>query len=105
MRVPLIVFVWQGTWMHVSHTSVEWALFGQEQVTFTRNRERGLGDRRWGRAPGGLFGFGRDGASDPETTRVSAVLYGERESRSGSVYARLRLCLVMSLRAYRSSYP
>lgn len=91
VELPLVVFVWQGTWMHVSNTSVEWALFGQDQLTFTRTRERGLGDARWGRAPGGLFGFGRDGASDPENTRVSAVVYGERETRSGSVYARLRV--------------
>jgi hypothetical protein len=114
VRVPLVVFVWQGTWMHVSHTSVEWALFGQDQVTFTRSREGGLTDARWGRAPGGLFGFGRDGASDPENTRVSAVVYGERESHSGSVYARLRVyhhpfaatpLPREVLREYRSSPP
>ena len=89
--LPLVVFVWQGTWMHVSNTPVEWALFGQDQVTFTRARGGGLTDAQWGRAPGGLFGFGRDGASGPENTRVSAVVYGEREPRSGSVYARLRV--------------
>jgi len=33
--LPLVIFVWQGTWLHVNMTSLEWALFGPEQVTFT----------------------------------------------------------------------
>lgn len=88
--LALVIFVWQGTWLHVNSTSLEWALFGPEQATFRRTRQ-GIGDAKWGRAPGGLFGFGADGRSDPQHTRISAVMYCERMWQVGKVYARLRL--------------
>lgn len=88
--LSLVVFVWQGTWLHVNSTSLEWALFGQDRVTFTRTRE-GIKGGRWDRAPGGLFGFGADGGSAPQHTRISAVMYCERMWHAGKVYARLRL--------------
>lgn len=90
VRLPLVIFVWEGTWLHVNPTSLEWALFGQNRVTFTTTRE-GIKDAIWDRAPGGLFGFGGDGSGDPQHTRISAVMYCERVWRAGKVYARLRL--------------
>jgi hypothetical protein len=89
-HLPLVIFVWQGTWLHVNSTSVEWALFGPERATFARTQE-GIGDAKWDLAPGGLFGFGADGRSDPRHTRISAVMYCERMWQAGKVSARLRL--------------
>lgn len=88
--LPFVIFVWQGTWLHVTSTSLEWALFGLERLTFTRTREGIKGDK-WDRAPGGLFGFGADGGSAPQHTRISAVMYCERMWHAGKVHARLRL--------------
>lgn len=88
--LPLVIFVWQGTWLHVNSTSLEWALFGPPRATFARTRQ-GIGDAKWDRAPGGLFGFGADGWSDPQHTRLSAVMYCERMWQAGRVYARPRL--------------
>ncbi len=76
--------------MHVNPTSLEWALFGEDRVTLTKTRS-GIEGTNWDRAPGGLFGFGVDGAGDPRHTRISAVMYCERVWRAGQVYARLRL--------------
>jgi hypothetical protein len=87
---PLVLFLWEGTWLHVNPTSVEWALFGQDRLTLTSTRE-GIKSGNWDRAPGGLFGFGADGSGDPQHTRISAVMYCERVWRAGHVYARLRL--------------
>lgn len=88
--LPLVLCVWEGTWLHVNPTSLEWALFGQDRVTLTRTRE-GIKNASRDRAPGGLFGFGADGSGDPQHTRISAVMYCERVWRAGNVYARLRL--------------
>jgi hypothetical protein len=88
--LPLVLFLWEGTWLHINPTSLEWALYGQDRVTLTRTREGGKG-ANWDRAPGGLFGFGPDGGGDPQHTRISAVMYCERVWRAGHVYARLRL--------------
>ncbi len=88
--LPLLLCVWEGTWLHVNPTSLEWALFGQDRVTLTRTRE-GIKSASWDRAPGGLFGFGADGSGNPQHTRISAVMYCERVWRADQVYARLRL--------------
>jgi hypothetical protein len=85
-----VIFVWEGTWLHVNTTSLEWALFDQDQVTLTRT-SKGITGAAWGRAPGGFFGFGADGTGDPRHRRISAVVYGERVWQSGNVYARLRV--------------
>lgn len=88
--LALVLFVWEGTWLHVNPTSVEWALFGEDRVTLTRTRE-GIKSAAWDRAAGGLFGFGSDGCGEPQHTRISAVMYCERVWQAGHVYARLRL--------------
>src|SRR6267142_5062430 len=73
LGVPLILFLWEGDWIKISDTSLEWALFGREQ--FVRERRGASVVTHWRRAGGGLFGFGGDGSSTPRHTRLSAVAY------------------------------
>ncbi len=88
--VPLVIFVWEGAWTHVTHTSLEWALWGRDRLRFSRT-PKGIGDAVWDREPGGLFGFGPNGKSDPQHTRISAVMYCVRVCNKGNISAGLRL--------------
>jgi hypothetical protein len=89
LGLPLVLFVWEGDWMKVTSTSLEWALFGQEQVT-SIHRAAGI-DWKWRRAPGGVFGFGHDGTGEARNTRISAVAYCSRVWQAGQVFARVAL--------------
>jgi hypothetical protein len=89
LRLSLVLFVWEGDWIKVTATSLEWALFGQAQAS--RIRGRTGSDWKWGHAPGGVFGFGHDGTREPRNTRISAVAYCSRIWQDGRVYARVAL--------------
>jgi hypothetical protein len=89
LGLSLVLFVWEGDWMKVTPTSLQWALFGQAQASGIRGRA-GI-DWKWGHAPGGVFGFGHDGTRPPPNTRISAVAYCTRIWQDGKVHARLEL--------------
>jgi hypothetical protein len=74
---PLVIFLYAGDWLHISRESVEWALFGQLQMTFRPGQEVAPVSL----APGGLFLPGPDGR--PQNTRLSAAVYGRRQWHNG----------------------
>jgi hypothetical protein len=81
--LPLIVFLYEGDWLHISRESLEWALWGEWQLRINRqSRESGC----W-LAPGGLFM--PDPRGQPQNTRLSAVVYGRRQWQDGSLHATL----------------
>ncbi|MBA5871851.1 MAG: hypothetical protein GDA68_17935 [Nitrospira sp. CR2.1] len=80
---PLIVFLYEGNWLHISRESLENALLGELLVTFRVGRKAAP----LSLAPGGLFLPGPDGRH--QNTRLSAVVYGRREWRDGAPHARL----------------
>ena len=82
-RAPLVMFLYEGDWLHISRESVEWALLGQLQVTFRSGQE----EAPVSLAPGGLFLPGPDGR--PQNTRLSAVVYGRRQWHNGAPHATL----------------
>lgn len=87
LGLPLVLFVWQGDWLKVTATSLEWALFGRLQAHISR----GASPRTvsWSHAPGGLFTWGRNGL--PRNTGLSAVVYCSRIPHRGRVYARIQV--------------
>lgn len=89
LGIPFLLFIWEGHWLKVSDTSLNWALFGRRRYTIFRQGGRRIGGE-WGRAPGGLFAFGRDGG-DPRNTRISAVVYCARDVIEARVHARVQL--------------
>jgi hypothetical protein len=86
-RLPLVLFVWEGDWMGVTSTSVEWALFGTPTARFSRVDPTSLAT--WSRTADGLFGFGKDGR--PRCRPVSAVAYCSRVWYRRRVYARVQV--------------
>jgi hypothetical protein len=82
-RSPLVVFLYEGDWLHITRESLEWALLGQLQMTFRPGQE----DAPISLAPGGLFLPGPDGR--PQNTRLSAVVYGRRQWQNGAPHATL----------------
>jgi thymidylate synthase ThyX len=87
--MPLVIFVWEGDRLTVTETSLEWALYGRDQLTM---RRKGASiESEWTRAPGGLFGFGRSGGDEPMNRRLSAVVYCARVWHEGRVYVRARV--------------
>jgi hypothetical protein len=90
LGAPFVLFLWEGDWLKVSETSLQWALFGRDQLTIFREAGTRTG-HKWGRAPGGLFAFGHDGKGNPRNTRISAVAYCARDVINGRVHARMRL--------------
>ncbi|PYP49523.1 MAG: hypothetical protein DMD39_11990 [Gemmatimonadetes bacterium] len=89
LKLPFVIFVWEGDWLQVNETSIEWALFGRDQLV--RQRQRGQIISEWRRAPGGLFGFSGEGGGTLRNTRVSAVAYCSRVKHQGAVYVNMRL--------------
>jgi hypothetical protein len=81
LGLPFVIFLWVGDWMKVTDTSLEWALFGRDQLQVLRTQQ-GLRDAEWRRTPGGLFAFGHDGRGEPRNTRLSAVAYCIRDCGS-----------------------
>ena len=79
--VPLVIFLYEGDFLHISRESLEWALYGNLQVTF----RPGLGEAPMSLAPGGLFMPGPNGK--PQNTRLSAVVYGRRQWHNGIPHA------------------
>lgn len=82
-NASLVVFLYEGDWLHISRESLEWALLGQLQVTFRPGQE----EAPISLAPGGLFLPGPDGR--PQNTRLSAVVYGRRQWHNGAPHATL----------------
>jgi hypothetical protein len=80
-RAPLVVFLYEGDLLHISQESLEWALLGNLQVTFSPGQEQAP----LSRAPGGLFLPGPDGR--PQNTRLSAVVYCRRQWQDGAPHA------------------
>lgn len=87
LRVPFVLLLWQGDWLKVTDTSLEWALFGRLQVHL---RPSDLSKPAiWSHAPGGLFAFGKGGL--PLNTSLSAVVFCSRVAHLGRVYARIQV--------------
>jgi len=80
-KKPLVVFVYEGDWLHISRESLEWALWGQPQL----NINPVTGESEWGVAKGGVFMPGPRG--HPQNTRLSAVVYCRRVWRQNAVHA------------------
>lgn len=87
LSLPLVLSIWEGDWLKVTATSLEWALFGRLQAHI----QRGVPSAPviWSHAPGGLFTFGKDGV--PRNTSLSAVMYCSRIPHRGRVYARVQI--------------
>jgi hypothetical protein len=82
-RVPLVLFIYEGNFLHISRESLEWALFGNLRVTFSPNQA----EAPISLEPGGLFLPGPSG--QPQNTRLSAVVYGRHQWLDGAPYATL----------------
>lgn len=68
-KLPLLVFLFEGDWLHIDPFSLEGALWGQQAVTFRPSAETAdLAVQE-----GGLFLPGPNGR--PQNTRLSAVVY------------------------------
>lgn len=80
---PLVVFLYEGDWLHISRDSLEGALLGELQVTFSQGQR----ESSYSLAPGGLFMPAQDGRA--QNTRLSAVVYGCRQWMNGAPYAKL----------------
>jgi len=85
--LPLVLLLWQGDWLEVTDTSLEWALFGRLQVHLPRDLSST--PAAWSHAPGGLLTFGENGL--PRNTNLSAVAYCSRVWHRGRVYARVQI--------------
>lgn len=83
MLCPLIVFLFEGDWMHVPRESLEWAIWGEWVVRF----RPGTDETEMELAPGGLFMPNVHGSY--QNTRLSAVVYGSRVWNDGAVHASL----------------
>jgi len=77
MNIPLVVFLYEGNFGHISREDVEWALFGQWHISIPSGR--------LGVDPGGLFMPAPNGNS--QNTRLSAVVYCRREWKDNAVHA------------------
>ena len=80
-RLPFVIFLYEGDWLHISRDSLEWALQGQLQAIFNRN----TGQVTWAVEEGGLFMTWSDGR--PRNTRLSAVVYCKRVWHDDAVHA------------------
>ena len=84
-RLPLIIFLFEGDWLHIDPFALEGALWGQQAVTFTPGANTaGLGVQA-----GGLFLPGPNGRA--QNTRLSAVVYCRRVWHHGVVHAALNI--------------
>ncbi len=81
--IPLVIFVYEGDFGHISRNSLEWALWGQLQAILSSNRNEATPAV----ATGGLFMPGPDGRS--QNTRLSAVVYGRKRLHEGKKYVSL----------------
>lgn len=90
LRLPFVLFLWEGDWLKVSERSLQWALFRRDEMRIFRQAGRIIG-HQWGRAPDGLFAFGHDGRGNPRNTRLSAVAYCARDVMEARVHVRMRL--------------
>jgi hypothetical protein len=87
LDAPLVLFLWQGDWLKVTDTSLEWALFGRLRAHISRVAVPS--STKWSHAPGGLFALRPDGT--PRGTALSAVVYCSRLWHRGRVYARTQV--------------
>ncbi len=84
-KLPLVVFLFEGDWLHIDPFSLEGALWGQQAVTFRPGAATvGLGVQE-----GGLFLPGPNGR--PQNTRLSAVVYCRRVWHNDIVHATLNV--------------
>jgi hypothetical protein len=85
-KLPLVVFMFEGNWLHIDPFSLEGALWGQQTVNFSRNIP---GSSSLEIKEGGLFLPGPDGR--PQNTPLSAVVYCRRVYHNNNVYATLKV--------------
>ncbi|MEO6201948.1 MAG: hypothetical protein ABIU05_05770, partial [Nitrospirales bacterium] len=81
-KLPLVVFMFEGDWLHIDPISLEGALCGQQTVNFSRTTP---GNPSLGVYDGGLFLPGPD--AYPQNTRLSAVVYCRRVYHNNNVHA------------------
>jgi hypothetical protein len=84
-KLPLVVFLFEGNWLHIDPFSLEGALWGQQTVNFSRISE----NSSLGVQEGGLFLPGPDGR--PQNTRLSAVVYCRRVWHDEGVHSTLNV--------------
>jgi hypothetical protein len=84
-KLPLVVFLFEGDWLHIDPFSLEGALWGQQAVTFRPGAE--IADLAV--QEGGLFLPGPNGR--PRNTRLSAVVYCRRVWHNDIVHATLNV--------------
>jgi len=80
-KMPLVIFVYEGTFLHITRDSLEWALLGGLVATFRPGQE----EASVSLASGGLFLPGPDGR--PQNTRLSAVVYCRRQWHNAAPHA------------------
>lgn len=84
-KLPLVIFMFEGDWLHIDPFSLEGALWGQQTVIFSRVS----GNSSLGVQDGGLFLPGPNGR--PQNTRLSAVVYCRRVWQKESVHVTLNV--------------
>lgn len=85
-KLPLVVFMFEGDWLHIDPFSLEGALWGQQTVNFSRTTP---GNSSLGVQEGGLLLPGPN--ERPQNTRLSAVVYCRRVFHNNNVYAALKV--------------
>ena len=83
LKVPLVILLYEGDWVHISRHDLEWALWGQLQAIISPAHQ----EARLSVDTGGLFMPGPNG--EPQNTRLSAVVYCRRQWIDNVVHATL----------------
>jgi len=87
LALPLVLFVWEGDWIEVTPTSLDWALFGRLRVNIAR--AAGTKTVATSRVPGGVMSWGPSG--QPTNASLSAVAYCSRVYHRGRVHTRIQV--------------